>query len=1049
MPDQTPPDRTQVQVGGPSVSAATAHGFPGVPGYEIFRELGRGGMGVVYEAKQLKLDRLVALKLMKADDPLNKARFLAEGQVIAAVKHPHVVEVYDFGESAAGPYIAMEYLTGGSLADSAKSGSTLTPWEVAGQIAKIASGVGAAHELGIVHRDLKPGNVLLASDGMPKVTDFGLAKRAASDLTQTQDAAGTPAYMAPEQARAMKFVGPPADVWSLGVMLYEALAGKRPFIADTDMELLIRIQNDTPTTLRTLTPRIPHDLETICLKCLEKESERRYASANELAADLTAWIEGHPIAARRATTLERAALWVRRKPFVAAAWALGTLAAVLAVSAVTTTRLWREAVGEKASAEGARDEAERAKKRAETAEGVANQAKADIAEERERLAYARNVYLAHTAYQVNDCRRANEFLALCPERLRGWDWRYVHRLCHSDLVTIKLPQTMVYSVALSPDGSRAAVAGSREGVGVWDVVTGKRVFPFAGYDSVRQVALSPDGTRVATAGDHGDVRVWDAKSGEQQLRTNKVPGSVLALTFGPAGLRALSGFETHRARFWGVETNAVLHTFSHSTQLGPNTFTSGNLRTGAISADGTRVLTGSADHTARLWDAKTGKELQTLRGHAEEVTAVAIAADGTRLVTASQDQTMRLWDAKTGKEVLAFKGATSELKSVAFSPDGSRVATGGRDMTVRVWGTKTGVEAFAFRGHTRDVESVAFTGDGKRIVSGSYDGTVKVWDATRGYEPRGPTGSNRYDQSVAFSPDGRHLASYRGAGVVLIWDLGTGTLTRTIEAGKGGGVYDFAGAVFSPDGTRMLTYSETADVWDAQTGANIFSLRSRGRRGLGITSAAFFPDGAKVVTAAGQQESGSEKNFTATVWDVKTDKELLTLRGHTKDVLSVAVSPDGSRIATSGNDLTTRMWDAKTGAQLFLVQEGAAGSLAFDRTGSRLLAGCADGAARVYDAATGAAGPTLRGHTWRLSAALFTPDGSRIVTGSWDKSIKVWDAMTGSEILTLTEPEGVTGLAISPDGSRIAVSGKPPRVYDDRPVSREFLPKAGAAEPSP
>ncbi len=313
MADESTADRTQVQSAAPTVNAETARGFPAIPGYQIVRELGRGGMGVVYEARHLKLDRAVALKLMKNDDPLNKARFLAEGQVIAAVKHPNVVEVYDFGESDIGPYIAMEYLTGGSL----KSGSPLPPRVAAETIAKIASGVGAAHDLGIVHRDLKPGNVLLDANGHPKVTDFGLAKRTASDLTQTQDAAGTPAYMAPEQARAMKFVGPPADVWSLGVMLYESLTGRRPFRAESDLQMLITIQSDNPPSLRNVTKGIPNDLETICMKCLEKIPSMRYSNAAELAEDLWAFLEHRSILARRVSALERIWMRVHRHPALA------------------------------------------------------------------------------------------------------------------------------------------------------------------------------------------------------------------------------------------------------------------------------------------------------------------------------------------------------------------------------------------------------------------------------------------------------------------------------------------------------------------------------------------------------------------------------------------------------------------------------------------------------------------------------------------------------------------------------------------------------------
>jgi eukaryotic-like serine/threonine-protein kinase len=376
-------DRTQVQTHAPSISRDALQGFPVIPGYEITNELGRGGMGIVYQAKQQALGRVVAIKHIQKNDGLHQARFLAEGQIIAALKHPNVVEVHDFGESNTGPFIAMEHLPGGTFGARLRAEPKLAPRESAELIAQIAAGVGAAHANQIVHRDLKPGNVLLDAHGVPKVTDFGLAKRTDSDLTRTHEAAGTPSYMAPEQARAMKFVGPPADVWSLGVMLYESLTGRKPFVADTDAALLVSIQTEHPPTLRTLSKTIPPDLETICLKCLEKEPDRRYATAEELSADLRRWLEGSPIVARRATPVERAMLWVRRKPAVAASWALGLLVVVLGTFAATAGALWQKAEYEKAVAEGLKGEAEEARDRAEDEKRKAEGLKGEAEEARD------------------------------------------------------------------------------------------------------------------------------------------------------------------------------------------------------------------------------------------------------------------------------------------------------------------------------------------------------------------------------------------------------------------------------------------------------------------------------------------------------------------------------------------------------------------------------------------------------------------------------------------------------------------------------------------
>jgi tetratricopeptide (TPR) repeat protein len=389
MNEPSTADCTRVQTHGPTVSRGDLLGFPTIPGYQIVMELGRGGMGVVYQAKQQALDRLVAIKLMQKDDGLHQARFLAEGQIIAALKHPNVVEVYDFGESNAGPFIAMEYLPGGTFGDRLRAEPKLQPRDAAELIAQIAAGVGAAHANQIVHRDLKPGNVLLDANGVPKVTDFGLAKRTDYDLTLTHEAAGTPSYMAPEQARAMKFVGPPADVWSLGVMLYESLTGRKPFAAESDAALLVSIQTENPPTLRTISKSIPPDLETICLKCLEKEPERRYGTAEELCADLRRWLEGKPIVARRATHFEKALLWVRRKPAVAG------LAAALAVTlilgsivsflfAVDARRSAIEAQRDAKRANDARLDADEKRGRAERAEKLAEAATRDAKSEAER-----------------------------------------------------------------------------------------------------------------------------------------------------------------------------------------------------------------------------------------------------------------------------------------------------------------------------------------------------------------------------------------------------------------------------------------------------------------------------------------------------------------------------------------------------------------------------------------------------------------------------------------------------------------------------------------
>ena len=311
-------------------SAAGERTGPAVAGYEVLGELGRGAMGVVFKARHIKLNRVVALKMTlggRADDK-DLIRFLAEAEAVAAVKHGNVVQVYDYGESGGRPYMALEFCPGGPLSERLRAGEPLTARAAAETVGRIAAGVAAAHEEGIVHRDLKPGNVLLAADGEPKVADFGLAKRAASDLTATQAVMGTPSYMSPEQAGGKtKFVGPQADVWSLGVILYECLTGARPFPGATAEEVLAQVLSAEPPPIRTAKPDVPRDVDLICRKCLEKNPADRYPTARELADDLERFGRGEPISVRPLGTARRTARWARRNPAVA-----GLLGAVAVIT---------------------------------------------------------------------------------------------------------------------------------------------------------------------------------------------------------------------------------------------------------------------------------------------------------------------------------------------------------------------------------------------------------------------------------------------------------------------------------------------------------------------------------------------------------------------------------------------------------------------------------------------------------------------------------------------------------------------------------------------
>jgi serine/threonine-protein kinase len=342
--------------------------------YELLGRLGRGGMGVVYQARDHRLDRLVALKMILAGahaDPEELARFRAEAQAQARLQHPNIVQVYEVGEADGWPYFALEYVDGGSLEKRLAGLPQPARW-AAGLVETLARAMHHAHQQGLVHRDLKPANVLLAADGTPKVTDFGLAKRLQAEAGKTPSGAvvGTPSYMAPEQTLSRPgAVGPAADVYALGAILYECLTGRPPFLAETALDTLVQLQGQEPVPPRRLQPKVPRDLDTICLKCLEKESARRYASALALADDLSRFQAGEPIRARPVGLAGRLGRWARRQPVVAGLAAALVLALVGGFAAVAWQ--WIIAEGNWEIAERNRVQAEANAKRAEQQRRVA------------------------------------------------------------------------------------------------------------------------------------------------------------------------------------------------------------------------------------------------------------------------------------------------------------------------------------------------------------------------------------------------------------------------------------------------------------------------------------------------------------------------------------------------------------------------------------------------------------------------------------------------------------------------------------------------------
>jgi WD40 repeat protein len=1000
--------------------AATHLGPPEVPGYEVLRELGRGGMGVVYKARQVNLDRLVALKVILAGRHAGaqaRARFKAEAEAVARLQHPNVVHIYDVGEHQELPFFSFELCPGGSLGDRL-DGTPLPAHPAAALAETLARAVHAAHQAGIVHRDLKPANVLLAADGTPKITDFGLAKRldAAGAPTRSGTIMGTPSYMAPEQTGATmapeqtiampKGVGPATDVYALGAILYELLTGRPPFKGSSPMNTVLQLLTCEPVPPRALVPKVPRDLETICLKCLHKDARKRYASAAELAEDLRRFQAGEPIRARPISPWARGLKWAKRNPVLASLLGSGGLAllalAVMTVALFYSTRL-------------------------QAALGRA-----------QRIQYAADMGLAQRAWQENQVPRALELLERYdPGRhrddpdLRGFEWHYLWRLCHSDLFTLTGHAGGVRAVAYSPDGRRLASASADGTVMVWDAQTGDDLLTLTGHSlagrkvSVSAVVFSPDGKHLASAATDQTVKLWDVQTGRETftLQGHATPDheTTCCLAFSPDGkhLAGVRGGPTDpgagqagpEVKIWDTATGMeVLSLRGHT----------GEVISVAFSPDGRRLASAGLAYDAqkktsgelKVWTLETGRELFS-SAPGSVVNGVAFSPDGRRLAAASSDGTASVRDASDGHELLALKGHTLDVLGVAYNRDGSRLATASADRTLRVWDAQTGRELFSLQGHADIVWGVAWSPDGTRLASASDDTTVKMWDAQTSQEPLTLRGHTGEVYGVAFSPDSQRLASAGRDGAVKVWDAATGREDLALDGHWG----PVRGVAFSPDGTRLASANEdgTVRVWDAQTGGP--DLRLAGHTGP-VRAVAYSPDGTNLASAS---EDGTVK-----LWDAQTGQEVLALKVHTLPVFGVAFSPDGKRLASAVGDGTVRVWDVRTGQKIFSIQGhvGPVQGVAYSPDGRHLASASMDKTVKLWDAQAGGWGfPSPQDHSAYILSVAFSPDGRRLATASFGQTVKVWGVETAQELLSFQGPPGWgRSVAFSPSGNRLAAA---------------------------
>lgn len=968
--------------------------LPEIPGIEIRKEVGRGGMSVVYCARQSGLDRLVAVKVLllsKLHQPSAVIRFQMEAEAIGRLKHANIVEVYDAGTANGLPFIVEEFLEGGTLADRLRQGPTEIV-EAARAIQALAVAVEHAHRHGIVHRDLKPSNVLVAADGKLKVADFGLAKWLESDrgLTETGAIAGTPAYMASEQVEGRSAeIGPLTDVYALGVLLYEMLAGRPPFVGNADVDTLRRVVEDEPASLRSLLPDIPRDLEAICAKCLEKPASHRYASAGDLADDVGRFLDGLPVIARPITRFRRLARWGRRRPSHAA---LALLCCVMVIG-VAVGGWWHSLQLGKALAtsESLRQTADEEKRNAEEREASVR-----------RHLFCLDAHTARQALTLGNWGQAVRLLRQYeddPTVRSSFVWRYLWRLSHLEERAWPDLGGEVYSVRFSPDGRRLAAGGITGRVFIWDVSNGKQLSCLRGHTScVNCIRFTPGGARIITTSCDGSIRIWKADTAEEECVVEQGAVPFFGAAISPDGTRLAAGAgdseKACRLSLWELPRPRKLAT----VDLGK-----GRVEDLEFSGDG-RFLAVVAHRTLVVY--KTAKGLiESDRSSGGGPAAVTFVRGRSRIAWSGVEPFLYLAYAGSATGTLRFG---SETTCLAADAKGDVLVRGAGNIA-ELWNVERDKRLAALSGHTNRIDSVAVTADGRHFATGSLDGTVKLWSAGKPAESMKLAGVNGADQ-LAFGAGGSLLVVC-GGGFVSTLDTVDWHERFRCEGDRF--------ALSSVEDSPLLATHRGGriTVRSVETGAERGSIVVD-PKGIGLREIAISAHGRSILVSKSRQLQS---------WDVPRGRLTRVVDQGVMDFLSVAVSPANPSLIATSNEFDARviLRDYETG-RIAADLAGATNymrQVRFSPDGSRLAGACSDRMVYVWDIGTSALTQTLTGHYEPVNCVAFSADGRTLASGDDGGAVRLWDLDSRHEALVLkAHSQSVRTVAFSPDG-RLLVSG--------------------------
>jgi WD40 repeat protein/serine/threonine protein kinase len=1069
--------------------------------YKILERVGEGGCGVVYVAEQTEpVRRRVALKVIKLgmDTKQVVARFEAERQALAMMDHPNIAKVLDAGTTDVGRlYFVMELVRGIRITDHCDQ-ANLTTKERLDLFIKVCQAIQHAHQKGIIHRDIKPSNILVTlHDGVPvpKVIDFGIAKATEGRLTdatvytQLHQFIGTPAYMSPEQAEMSGLdIDTRSDIYSLGVLLYELLAGSTPFDAKelmasgidamrktirekepmrpstklsqtlvaADVRRLKTPASDTTSSeeeVRASSRRLLRvketitllqgDLDWIVMKALEKDRTRRYETANGLAADIQRHLKNEPVVARPPSTAYRIQkAWQRNK----LAFTAATAVAVALVVGISIS-VWQAAVAIRATqiAKQERDAAKAATLRAD-----------EQAESNRRNLYAADMLAAQIALRQLNSGATRQLLdrhvpGANRQDLRGFEWRLLWQQSRGDqLRTLQAHSDVVVCVAFSPDG-KYLLSGSRDGsVVVWDVSSGRKLNSWLAHKSgVNSVSFSPDGKLVATGGGYrggalgpelvdASVKLWEWPEITLQTTFTNLGGHA---EFDRVNMRLFTGFGPDHKGGGASNRVALLNLISSTGPERVVQFQTARCAFAAASPHGDLVAVGSlfADVQLRDLDGRLLRSLDESKG----ALSLAFSPKADLLAVCSGDHgsrpenEIRVHDMATGRRLVSLTNHTSRVWSLAFSPDGRWLASASSDQTVRLWDAATWREANRFPGHGSEVRTVAFSPDGKLVASGGKDATVRLWNVTperTSEEIKGARVNYGWGNLAEFMGGGELFAASSGDHI-SVWNVTTGHVEHEFAPGRW-----FLGEDSS--GESILTLVPRAGIavlqfWDRHD----FRLKKELRvqadvGGLKDVSLSFnrkslllrLPGGVVQVDCA---------NGSILRQILLPGKTGFTVRLSSDETAWAGFVP-GWNLAGVGPTERSHAPTALEGHRREI------NGLAFSPTQGLLATASTDGTARLWEVPSGRPAAVLAGHKETVFDCAFSPDGRTLATASGDRTVKLWHVHTQRDMLTLTHDSPVTSVAFSREGNYLATGTVDGTYHFWRAASWEEIKTTGA-----